>query len=243
MKYVSNVDKSELISKTAIELKKNKEITAPVWSNFVRTGNHKQKPPVDADWWYARTASIMVKLLNLGPIGVSKLRTKYGGKKRRGHKPAEFRKASGNILRTILQQLEKAGLAKQIEKGVHKGRILTPEGHALLNQVAKKLEKPAKKPMKQTETKKPKAEDKEDKAAEDKAEKTKEEAKDAEKPKVEAKKEKTKDAEKPKAEAKADKPKVADKEEIPKEEAKADKPEEKTDKPKEETKADKPKDK
>jgi len=156
MKYVSNVDKSDLINRTAKELKTVKELAPPEWSNFVRTGNNKERPPVDTDWWYTRAASIMLKAANLGPIGVSKLRTKYGGKKRRGHKPAEFRKASGNIIRKIMQQLEKAEYLKQTEKGVHKGRILAPKGQSLLNTVAKKMSaKKGKSNVKPKSTEKP----------------------------------------------------------------------------------------
>jgi ribosomal protein S19E (S16A) len=49
--------------------------------------------------------------------------------------------ASGNILRKILQQLEKAGLAKQAEVSGHKGRIITPKAASLINTAAKKTEK------------------------------------------------------------------------------------------------------
>jgi len=85
MKWVSIVNKSDLITRTAKELKKAKDIAPTEWSSFVRTGNNKERPPVDADWWYTRAASIMLKTADIGPIGVSKLRTKYSGKKRKGH--------------------------------------------------------------------------------------------------------------------------------------------------------------
>ena len=52
------------------------------------------------------------KLYMNGPVGVSQLRKEYGGRKRRGVRPAHFAKAGGNIIRTILQQLEQAGLAR-----------------------------------------------------------------------------------------------------------------------------------
>jgi len=143
MKHMSSVDKSELIKKSAVELKKVKELEAPEWSIFVRTGANKERPPVEKDWWYTRAASLMIKTAEKGPIGVSKLRTEYGGKKRRGHKPAEFRRASGNILRKLMQQLEKAGLMKQHEIGVHKGRVLTPQGQSFINRVAADISKNA----------------------------------------------------------------------------------------------------
>ncbi|MEK6939747.1 MAG: 40S ribosomal protein S19, partial [Nanoarchaeota archaeon] len=44
-------------------------------------------------------------------------------------------------IRKILQQLEKSGLVKQTEKGVHKGRILTPKGTSFLDKIAVQLSK------------------------------------------------------------------------------------------------------
>lgn len=146
MATIYDIEPAELIEKTAEELKKCENIKPPQWVDFVKTGAHKERPPRRSDWWYIRAASVLRTIYKRGPIGVSKLRTKYGGKKRRGHKPEEFRKASGNILRKILQQLEKQGLVKQVEKGVHKGRIITPKGKSLLDKVAsknKKAETPA----------------------------------------------------------------------------------------------------
>jgi small subunit ribosomal protein S19e len=139
MRYVTQVDRSDLITKTTEELKKVKDISPPSWTVHVKTGTHKARPPVQSDWWYIRAASIVLKISKLGPVGVSKLRIQYGGKKRRGHQPPEFRQGSGNIIRKILQQLEKAGLVKQQAKGVHKGRVLTPKGLSLINRVAKTM--------------------------------------------------------------------------------------------------------
>lgn len=136
MPTIYDVDAQELIAKTAEELKKVPEIKAPVWAVFVKTGMHKQRPPVKSDWWYIRTASVLRTIYRLGPIGVSKLRTKYGGKKNRGVKKEHFFKGSGSILRKSLQQLEKAGFVKFAEKGVHKGRIITPKGRSFLDKIA-----------------------------------------------------------------------------------------------------------
>jgi len=133
---IYDVPINELILKAAEELKKIKDITPPFWADFVKTGMHKERPPVQKDWWYIRAASVLNTLNKLGPVGVSKLRTKYGGKKNRGYRPEKFFKGSGNILRKILQQLEKAGLAAKSDKGIHKGRIITPVGLALLGKVA-----------------------------------------------------------------------------------------------------------
>jgi len=139
MTTMYDVEPQELILKAAEELKKVPEIKAPAWTPFVKTGMHKERPPLNGDWWYIRAASVLRTIYRLGPIGVSKLRTKYGGKKNRGVKKEHFFKGSGNILRKSLQQLEKAGLVKFTEKGVHKGRVITPKGRLFLDKIAVQL--------------------------------------------------------------------------------------------------------
>lgn len=139
MPTMYDADAQEIISRAAEELKKIPEIKAPAWALFVKTGMHKERPPVKDDWWYARTASILRAVYRLGPIGVSKLRIKYGGKKNRGVKKEHFYKGSGNILRKSLQQLEKAGFIKSSEKGVHKGRVITPKGRSFLDKIAAQI--------------------------------------------------------------------------------------------------------
>src|SRR3989344_2656245 len=139
MTTMYDVDPQELILKTAEDLKKIPEIKAPLWAAFVKTGMHKERPPVDEDWWYFRSASVLRNIYRFGPVGVSKLRTKYGGKKNRGVKKEHFYKGSGSILRKSLQQLEKAGFVKFADKGVHKGRIITPKGQSFLDKAASQM--------------------------------------------------------------------------------------------------------
>jgi len=155
MKDIYNVPQGELIEKTALELKKIPSIKPPAWAEFVKTGTHKERPPSRSDWWYVRTAAILRTTHKLGPIGVSKLRAKYGGKKNRGVKPEKFYNGSGKIIRTILQQLEEAELVKKAEKGVHKGRIIAPKGISILDKVAAQIsgKKPQAMPKKPAEAK------------------------------------------------------------------------------------------
>jgi len=131
-----------LIKKIAEELKKLPEIKAPEWSIFVKTGHHKERPPVEKDWWFSRAASILRKVYLLGPIGTNKLKVKYGGKKNRGHKPGKTYAASGNIIRKILQQLESAELIVKAEVNGHKGRKLTVKGKKFLNSLSNGGSKP-----------------------------------------------------------------------------------------------------
>jgi small subunit ribosomal protein S19e len=130
------VDANKLIENLSKELKNHKEISPPQWASFAKTGAHKERPPMRDDWWYARAASVLRSISMRGPIGVSKLRTKYGGRKNKGHQPEKFYRGSGSITRKILQQLESAKLLKKAEKGAHKGRVVTAEGKKLLNRVA-----------------------------------------------------------------------------------------------------------
>ena len=141
-----SVSKQELINELAKELKPL--LKKPEWADFVKTGVHKERPPADSDWWYARGASVLLKVDKLGPIGVSKLRTKYGGRKNMGAAPEKFFKGSGSIVRKLLQQLETVGLLKQEKRGKYKGRVLTPKAHSLIAQLSKKLEKIRPKPEK-----------------------------------------------------------------------------------------------
>ncbi len=135
---IYDIQVNELIKKASEELKKIDVMKAPEWSRFVKTGTSKERPPVDRDWWYARSASVLRKLyIYNSPIGVSKLRKKYGGKKNLGHKPERTYKGSGKIIRTIFQQLEKAGFVKQLDKKGRKGRILTTKGKSFLDKLGK----------------------------------------------------------------------------------------------------------
>ncbi len=135
MPTVYDVNPTELIMELSKELKSNSEIVKPEWANHVKTGHFKEYPPVNEDWWHVRAASILRKIYVKGPIGVQRLRGEYGGRERRGVKPEHAAFASGKIIRTILQQLEKAGLVKS-DKG---GRVITPKGRSLLDKVATRI--------------------------------------------------------------------------------------------------------
>ena len=150
---IYDVPVNELINNTANELKSFDSIAAPVWTPFVKTGVHKEKPPVNGDWWHIRVAAVLLSVAKRGPLGVNRLRVKYGGKKNRGMAPARFAKGSGNIARKVLQQLEKSGLVKQETKGTHKGRVLTGEGLKVLSKVSDELMKVHKIEFKKVEKK------------------------------------------------------------------------------------------
>ena len=116
------------------EIKKIKEIEAPSWAPFVKTGAHKERPPVNPNWWHVRAAAILLKVNKYGPIGVNALAKQYGGRKNRGHAPDKKVNGSRNIIRKCMQQLEKAKLIQQNKEG-KAGKVLTKQGRELVKKV------------------------------------------------------------------------------------------------------------
>ena len=135
MATIYDTNPNALINKAAEELKK--QIKEPEWAKFVKTGVATDRPPAETDWWYKRAASILRSVYLKGPIGTNKLRHKYSSKKNRGYKPEKTFNAGGKIIRTILQQLEKAELIQKGEKDKHKGRLVTPKGKSFLDKLSK----------------------------------------------------------------------------------------------------------
>ena len=174
---VKDVDAHSLILEISKDLKENQGVKMPEFAVFVKTGSHNERAPDNEDWWYIRMASILRRVYTSGTVTVKKLRSYYGGKKRRGVRPSVFRKAGGKIIRVCLQDLEKLGFVKQTEM---KGRQITVKGQAYLDKMATKLFNDAKKNKKEIPKEKPKVAPK--------VEKPKAEPK--EKPKAETPKEK-----------------------------------------------------
>ena len=137
MTTVYDVPANELIQHVAKKLEGMEEFKPPEWAAFVKTGVHKERSPQQSNWWYIRVAAILRKVYTDGPVGIERLRSVYGGRKRRGSKPPKFRKGSGSIVRKALQQLEAAGFVEKKDKG----RVVTPKGRAFLDKSASELRK------------------------------------------------------------------------------------------------------
>ncbi len=134
-----DVPASKFIDRLAKYLRENVDEVQPLpWATFAKTGNHVEKQPQNPNWWYTRSASILRKVYIHGPIGLEKLRSDYGGRKNNGVKKNHAVKAGGNNIRKILQQLETAGL---IQTTKPKGRVMSPKGRKLLQEVAGDLNK------------------------------------------------------------------------------------------------------
>jgi len=130
---IYDLEPGEYNIKLAEALSGLEEFQIPEWAAFVKTSVSRVRPPQE-NWWHRRAASILRQIYVNGIVGVSRLRTRYGGRKKRGVRPEEFRKASGKIIRLILQQSEKAGLVEKAE-GKKKGRKLTSKGVKFLEAV------------------------------------------------------------------------------------------------------------
>jgi small subunit ribosomal protein S19e len=127
---------ADLLIKRVAESLKN-EISPPEWANFVKTGVNRERAPEQGDWWYIRVASILRRIYIDGPVGIERLRTFYGGRKRRGVRLAHFAKGSGAIVRNALHQLEKLGYVTKTKEGREQKRailrvILEPEARERL---------------------------------------------------------------------------------------------------------------
>ena len=135
-----------LISALADKLSDSKDIVAPDWSEYVKTGVDRERPPTQENWWTIRAASLLRKVAKQGPIGVTSLAQTYGTVKNNGAGPNTPGVASRHIIRTALQQLEAAGLVEMVstkevdtEEGkqqLYSGRKLTSAGQKLLDEVA-----------------------------------------------------------------------------------------------------------
>jgi len=132
-----------LINLTAKRLRENyQEIEQPPQMIFAKTSSHREETPKNPDFWYIRCASLLRKVYVHGPIGVAHLREQYGGLTKKGDVGKHKRDGGGFAVRKPLEQLEKAGLVKTVER---RGRIITKEGASLLDTLAGEIERSMKK--------------------------------------------------------------------------------------------------
>jgi small subunit ribosomal protein S19e len=137
---VYDLTPQEFNLKLAEALKNIPEFKEPEWAKFVKSSPSKQRPIEDENFWHKRAASILRQIYRKRIVGVNRLRTKYGSKKNRGMKPERFMRAGGKIIRTVLQQCDKAGFTETIKeiKGTKEkrmGRKLTPMGKKFLEEL------------------------------------------------------------------------------------------------------------
>ncbi len=129
-----NMPADAVIKAVAAELKKNEKFKPPAWYGTVKAGINNDRLPESPDLWYSRVAAVLRTVALRGPVGVQRLRHKYGGKKEHTRARAHHAKGGGKVLRVALQQLEAAGYVAKSEKG---GRVIAPAGHSVLDKAAK----------------------------------------------------------------------------------------------------------
>lgn len=134
MVTVYDVKAEPLIKEIADDLED--EFDAPDWTRFAKSGVDRERPPEQENWYHLRAAAILRRVYMEGPLGVSRLRTIYGGRESTGHEPEHHGKASGKSIRTALQKLEESGYVEE-EEG--EGRVITEEGESFLDRKASEV--------------------------------------------------------------------------------------------------------
>ena len=139
MTTYNDVPADLLIGVLAEKMHSYDKISPPEWASQVKTGTHRERPPVQQDWWHTRAASMLRKVAIKGPIGTNRISQEFGGVKDRGVKKNKAVAGSRNVARKILQQLSDSGLIDNSMNSagtVNRGKIVSQKGHALLDEVA-----------------------------------------------------------------------------------------------------------
>ncbi len=135
MVTIYDVPADALIEEVAARLEDR--IDEPDWVEFAKSGAGKELPPEQEDFWYVRSASLLRKVAQNEPIGIERLATEYGSKKRGSNRysvrPGEHEGGSRKLIRTSLQALEEEGL---VTTAAGEGRRVSDEGEAFLSEVA-----------------------------------------------------------------------------------------------------------
>ncbi|MWV63932.1 30S ribosomal protein S19e [Halorubrum sp. JWXQ-INN 858] len=135
MVTIYDVPADALIEELAARLEER--IDEPDWVQFAKSGSGKELPPEQDDFWYVRSASLLRKVAQNEPIGIERLATEYGTKKRGSNRyivrPGEHSSGSRKLIRASLQALEEEGL---VFTAAGEGRRITDDGEAFLSEVA-----------------------------------------------------------------------------------------------------------
>ena len=129
---VKDVPAHEFVAAYAKHLKAQGKLVMPAFTEYCKSGVGKEIAPLNPDWYYIRAASI-ARHIYIRPAGVNRLRRVYGNAKNVGVRPAAVVRASGSIIRHILQSLEEMKIVRKDENG---GRHLTSEGRKELDEIA-----------------------------------------------------------------------------------------------------------
>ncbi len=128
MANLQEVDVSTLVAEVANKLK-GVIAKPPEYINYAKSGADKERVPQDKAFWYVRSASVLRQVYMNGPVGVQRLRVRYGGRKGHTMHRGHHTNAGGSIIQDSLKALEAAGFVKTTKKG----REITPKGRSFLD--------------------------------------------------------------------------------------------------------------
>ncbi|KAJ2844377.1 Protein component of the small (40S) ribosomal subunit [Coemansia brasiliensis] len=135
---VKDVRAQEFIKAYAAHLKRSGKLEVPSWTEYSKTGSFKELSPYDADWFYIRAAAVARHLYLRNGVGVGALAKRMGSAKRRGSRPNHHADASTNIIRKIIQGLEKLGIVEKHQDG---GRKISSAGQRDLDRISVQVAK------------------------------------------------------------------------------------------------------
>lgn len=133
MSNVYDVKASDVVKMAAERLKES--IKKPAYVDYVKSGANKERVPQDPDFFYMRTGSILRQVYLNGPIGVSKLRTRYGSRKEHVVHRRHHVKSGGSVIRDAMIELERINYVKNTKAG----RVITPKGKSFMDKICKEL--------------------------------------------------------------------------------------------------------
>ena len=133
MANIYDVKASDFIRVASERLRE--KMKKPKYIDFVKSGANKERMPIDPNFWYVRSASILRQVCINGPVGVSRLRTRYGSRKEHVVHRRHHRQAGGSIIRDSLMELEKLSLVKNTKAG----RVITPQGRSFVDKICKEI--------------------------------------------------------------------------------------------------------
>ena len=125
------------IGKIAEKLESGALVKPPAWAGALKMGPCNERAVLLQTVWFKRAASVLRTFyISEGkPVGVERLRNKYGGRKRHTVGRAHHRKAGGGVIRRVVMQLEAAGFVARAGKNA--GRVITAKGKKFVDAALK----------------------------------------------------------------------------------------------------------
>jgi small subunit ribosomal protein S19e len=136
MSNILEVDSGVLVRKLAEKLKEE-GVAKPEYIDYAKTGAGKERVPSDPDFWYTRCASVLRQTYLKGPIGISRLRTRYGVRKKHIVTRHHHFRSGGSLIKDAFDALEKQGYVKKTKEG----RVVTQKGQSFLDKTSSELNK------------------------------------------------------------------------------------------------------